>query len=80
MISDYNSISLIGCIYGIICKILSLKMKKVMGHCIDKVQSAYVEGRNILGKPLVVNEICSWEKNTKKNILLLKLDFDKAFE
>lgn len=51
-----------------------------MGHCIDEVQSAYVEGRNILDGPLIVNEICSWAKKSKKKVLLFKADFDKAFD
>lgn len=33
----YRPISLIGCIYKIISKILSFRIKKVMGNCIDEV-------------------------------------------
>lgn len=51
-----------------------------MGNCIDEVQSAYVEGRNILDGPLVVNEICSWAKKSKTKVLLFKVEFDKAFD
>ena len=65
LLSDYKPISLIGCMYKIIAKILAVRIKKVMGHCIDEVQSAYVEGRNILDGPLVVNEVCAWAKKSK---------------
>lgn len=51
-----------------------------MRSCIDDVQSAYVEGRNILDGPLIVNEICSWAKKVKRKVLLFKVDFDKAFD
>ena len=79
-LADFRPISLIGCIYKIISKALSNRFKKVIGSVIDEVQSAYVEGRNILDGPLIVNEVCSWAKKLKKKILLFKVDFDKAFD
>lgn len=79
-LSDYRLISLIGCIYKIISKLLATRLKKVIGGIIGDVQSAYVEGRNILDGPLVINELNSWAKKTKKKILLFKVDFDKAFD
>ncbi|KAL7590464.1 uncharacterized protein LOC111876912 [Lactuca sativa] len=77
---DFRSISLIGCIYKIISKVLATILKTIIGSVIDEVQSTYVEGRSILEGPLIVNEICSWVKKTKKKVLLFKLDFDKAFD
>lgn len=50
-----------------------------MGHCISEVQSAYVEGKSLLHISLMVNEIYSWVKKTKKQVLLFKVNFDKAF-
>lgn len=79
-LSDYRPISLIGCLYKIIAKLLALGLKKVIGSVIGEEQSAYVEGRNILDGPLVINEVCSWAKRSKKKLLLLKVDFDKAFD
>ncbi|KAI3750395.1 hypothetical protein L2E82_21030 [Cichorium intybus] len=79
-LSDYRPISLIGCMYKIIAKILALRLKRVMNDIIGEVQTAYIEGRNILDGPLVTNEICSWAKKVKKKILLFKVDFDKAFD
>nr|KAJ0211203.1 hypothetical protein LSAT_V11C400178620 [Lactuca sativa] len=59
------------CINKIISKILALRLKSVIGRVISDVQSAYVEGRNILGGPMVINALYSWAK---------KVDFDKAFD
>lgn len=77
---DFRPISLIGCIYKIISKVLATRLKSVIRNVIDEAQSAYVEGRSILDGPLVVNELCTWAKNTKKKMLLFKVDFDKAFD
>lgn len=79
-LDDYRPISLIGSMYKIITKILALRIKKVIGSVVDEVQSAFVEGRNILEGPLIVNEVCSWAKSDGRKILLFKADFNKAFD
>lgn len=43
-LKDYRPISLIGCIYKIIAKILAVRIKNFMGQCIDEVQTAFVSG------------------------------------
>lgn len=58
-LNEFRPISLIGCLYKIIAKILATRLKSVIGSIIDEVQSAYIEGRNILDGPLIVNEIVS---------------------
>lgn len=55
-------------------------MKGVIGSNVDEVQSAYIEGKNILDGPLIINEIVSWAKQTKKQIFIFKVDFEKAFD
>lgn len=79
-LGEYRPISLISCMYKVIAKILALRLKKVVGSVVDEAQSAYVEGRNILDGPLIVNELCTWAKRSKKKVLLFKVDFDKAFD
>lgn len=40
----------------------------------------FVKGRQILDGPLMVNEIISWYKKKKIKVMILKLDFDKAYD
>lgn len=61
-LSDYRPISLIGCLYKIIAKILAIRLKRVIGDIVGEEQTAYVEGRNILDGPLIINEVFSWVK------------------
>lgn len=42
---DYGPISLIGSLYKIIAKVLSLKLQGVMGHMVSSTQSAFIKGR-----------------------------------
>ena len=55
---------------------LGTRIKTVVGEA----QSAYVQGQSILDGPLIVNELCGWAKSIKKNIMLFKVDFNKAFD
>lgn len=51
-----------------------------MWNIIDEVQSAYVDGRNILDGPLIINEVCTWAKKVKIIYSSFKVDFKKAFD
>ncbi|XP_052622513.1 uncharacterized protein LOC128127842 [Lactuca sativa] len=79
-LGDYRPISLIGCMYKIIAKLLANRLKQVLGSVVDEVQSAYIEGRNILDGPLIMNEVLSWAKRSNKKIFMFKVDFEKAFD
>lgn len=46
----------------------------------NEVQSAYIEGRNILDGLLIMNEVFSWAKRSNKKIFMLKVDFEKSFD
>nr|KAJ0214831.1 hypothetical protein LSAT_V11C400224590 [Lactuca sativa] len=78
-IGDFRPIYLIGSMYKIIAKILAKRLKCVIGQCIGDVQTAFVEGRNILDGLLIINELCSWAKKQSDKILFFKVDFNKEF-
>lgn len=79
-LSDYRPISLIGCIYKILAKVLAERLKKVLPLLISEVQSAFVGGRNIQDGVLIANEIVDFWKRKKQQGVLLKLDFQKAYD
>ncbi|GJZ49469.1 Orf y [Tanacetum coccineum] len=78
--SDYRPISLIGCVYKVISKMLASRLAKVIGSVIGPNQLASIEGRHILDGYLVANEIIRMAALENHKLLLFKVDFEKAFD
>ncbi|GJZ76785.1 putative RNA-directed DNA polymerase [Tanacetum coccineum] len=78
--SDYRPISLIGCVYKVISKVLSLRLAKVIPTVISPNQTAFLAGRQILDGSLIANEIIHMAKIENHDLLLFKVDFKKAFD
>ncbi|GJZ61349.1 putative RNA-directed DNA polymerase, eukaryota, reverse transcriptase zinc-binding domain protein [Tanacetum coccineum] len=77
---DFRPISLIGCVYKVISKILATRLAKVINSIIGPNQSAFIEGRQILYGCLVANEVIRMATFEKHELLLFKVDFEKAFD
>nr|GEW11214.1 RNA-directed DNA polymerase, eukaryota [Tanacetum cinerariifolium] len=77
---DFRPISLIGCQYKIIGKILANRLSKVIESIISPEQSAFIKGRNILDGPLILNEVLAWTRKHKQNLMVFKVEFEKAFD
>jgi len=54
---DFRSITLVGCLYKIILKLLSLRLKMVISKVIDSRQSTFLKGRALLDSVPVANEV-----------------------
>ncbi|XP_071923058.1 uncharacterized protein [Coffea arabica] len=83
VISNYRPISLCTVLYKTISKILANRLKKVLGHCINPSQSAFVPGRQILDNAIIAHEVLHFLKNKRGGrvgFMALKLDMSKAFD
>ncbi|GJS30170.1 RNA-directed DNA polymerase, eukaryota [Tanacetum coccineum] len=80
MVKDFRPISLIGSIYKIIAKILANRLVGVLGDIVNEVQSAFITERQILDGPFILNEVIQWCKLKKKQSLIFKVDFEKAYD
>ncbi|GJW07652.1 RNA-directed DNA polymerase, eukaryota, reverse transcriptase zinc-binding domain protein [Tanacetum coccineum] len=79
-VTDFHPIRLIGCQYKIVGKLLANRLSTMMGSCISSKQSAFIKGRYILDGSLVLNEVMAWYQKCKKDLMVLKVDFEKAFD
>nr|GFA42729.1 RNA-directed DNA polymerase, eukaryota, reverse transcriptase zinc-binding domain protein [Tanacetum cinerariifolium] len=80
MVKDFRPISLIGSLYKIIAKLLANHLVTVMSDLVNEVQSAFIANRQILDGPFMLNEIIHWCKSKKKQTMIFKFDFEKAFD
>nr|GEW62838.1 RNA-directed DNA polymerase, eukaryota [Tanacetum cinerariifolium] len=80
LLNDFRPISLVGCQYKIIGKILANRLSYVIDDLISQEQSAFVKGGQIIEGPVILNEVISWCKTKKEKALLFKVDFQKAFD
>jgi len=79
-LNDFRPISMVGSLYKVLSKVLSNRLRKVMSSVISENQSAFIHGRQILDGILIANEIVEDAKRLKKDLLLFKVDFEKAFD
>jgi hypothetical protein len=79
-LSDFMPISLLGCIYKIIAKVLEKRLAMVIDSLISTNQSAFIKGRNLVDGVVVVNEVVEMARKSKKECLIFKVDFEKAYD
>jgi hypothetical protein len=79
-LGDFRPISLLGCIYKLVAKVLATRLASVIGSLIPKTQTAFLKGRQLVEGVVVVNEVIDYAKKTGKDCLILKVDFEKAYD
>nr|GEW84647.1 RNA-directed DNA polymerase, eukaryota, reverse transcriptase zinc-binding domain protein [Tanacetum cinerariifolium] len=80
MVKDFRPISLIRSLYKVIAKVLANRLVTVLDDIVDEIQSAFVMDRQIMYGPFILNEIVHWCKNKKKQSMIFKVDFEKAYD
>ncbi|XP_016185845.1 uncharacterized protein LOC107627528 [Arachis ipaensis] len=79
-VKDFRPISMVGCLYKVISKVLVRRMRPVMLGLVGETQTAFVKGRKIHDGALIACETVHWLKARKKEAVIIKLDFQKAYD
>ncbi|GAU12613.1 hypothetical protein TSUD_132230 [Trifolium subterraneum] len=79
-LNDFRPISLVGCLYKILAKVLANRLRLVIGSVISESQTAFVKERQILDGILIANEVVDEARKSKKELMLFKVDFEKAYD
>jgi hypothetical protein len=79
-IKQYRPIALINVIFKIVAKAYAMRLSPVAHRVISLSQTAFIKGRLIHDGPLALHEIIHELKVKKMEVVLLKLDFEKAYD
>ncbi|GAU32659.1 hypothetical protein TSUD_218360 [Trifolium subterraneum] len=80
ILHDFRPISLMGSMYKILAEVLANWLRLVVGSVISESQTAFVKDRQILDGILIANEVVDEARKTKKELMLFKVDFEKAYD
>jgi hypothetical protein len=80
LLTNWRPISLLNVSYKILAKSLQKRLQLMLSEVIDEDQSAFLPTRFILDNVLAQHEVIQWVRETKQDLVLLKLDFRKAYD
>jgi len=78
--NDFRPISLVGCMYKVLAKVLANRLRNVIGSVVSDSESAFVKGKQILDGILIGNEEVDEARRMNKELLMFKVDFEKAYD
>lgn len=81
-ITDFLPILLVSSLYKIIAKVLSRRIREVIGMVVSDNQCAFIKQRQIFDGILIANELIHSvkRKEGRCDSLIFKLDFSKAYD
>jgi hypothetical protein len=79
-LNDFRPISLVGSLYKILAKVLANRLRSVIGTVVSESRTAFVKSKQILDGILIANEAVDEATRLKKELLLFKVDFEKAYD
>jgi len=79
-IQQFRPICLLNCLYKLITKTLTIRLETVADKLIDSTQTAFMKNRNILFGIMCLHEILHETKRRNEIRVILKLDFEKAYD
>jgi mannosylglycoprotein endo-beta-mannosidase len=79
-LGNWRPITLLGSLYKILAKILARRLQAFLSSTIRPGQTGFIEGRSILDNTFLAQEAQDWAEESSQDLVLLLLDFEKAFD
>lgn len=79
-IASWCPITLLNTSYKIIVMALAIKIKPIVQMIVRVEQTGFLKGRYILDNLMLAWETMEWAQQSGQNDLIIKLDFDKAYD
>jgi hypothetical protein len=79
-LGEFRPISLLGCLYKLIAKVLEGRLSKVMNSVVSTNQTTFIKGRHLVDGVVVINDVVDLAKKSGRHCLILKVDFEKAYD
>ncbi|KAK2638855.1 hypothetical protein Ddye_026650 [Dipteronia dyeriana] len=79
-LKDYRPICLVSALYKVLAKVLVNILRKIMDVVIEETQMEFVSNRQLTDSFMITEEIINKWKGDKEGGLLVKLDFEKAYD
>lgn len=79
-LGEFRLISLMGSLYKLVAKVLTVRLSSVIEKLISSKQSSFLKGRMMVDEVVDVNEVNDLAKRSKRARLILKVDFEKAYD
>jgi len=79
-LNDFRPISLVGCMYKVLAKVLANRLRNVIGSVVSDSQFAFVKGKQILDGVIIANEVVDEARRLNKEMIFFKVAFEKAYD
>jgi len=79
-IQQYRPICLLNVSFKIFTKVATIRINSVADHLISPTQTAFMRGRNILERVVILHEIIHELHRKNQSGVILKIDFEKAYD
>lgn len=79
-IQQFRPICVHRCIYKLITKVLTMRLEPFANTLFSRHQNAFIKSRDIMDGIMSLHEILHHSYAPKKNGIVLKLDFEKAYD
>jgi hypothetical protein len=79
-LNNWKPITLLGSIYKVLAKTLVGRIQSAFTHIIRPNQTGFVKGRSILDNVFMAQKALVWAEESKQDLIVFFLDFEKAFD